>query len=245
MMIQAAGGPGVHPIDFGERRKPIPKWVLGAVALSAMLHVAGGVWLYFQRYETPTAATAANEPPTISVDFFRPKPEPKPLPPTAEPPAPPTPIHETPLRPTPMDTLPATPSDTATPSDSPIVNTVPTEVSSPAGTGTTPVAEPSSPPVIVRPDWVRKPSADQLMRAYPSAAIRTNTTGAVTLNCAVRVDGTLTDCSVRNETPSNMGFGRAAMSLSRFFRMSPQSVNGQAVDGARVNVTTRFTLPED
>lgn len=244
MMIQAAGGPGVVPIEFGQRRRPIPKWVLGAVAASALLHLAGGAWLYFQRYETPVAAPT-QEPPPISLEFFKPRPEPKPLPPTAEPPAPPTPVHQTPLRATTVEPLPATPSDTATPSDSTIVNTTPTEVFASTGTGTAPAVQPTAPPVIVRPDWVRKPSGEQLMRAYPSAAIRTNATGAATLNCAVRVDGTLTDCSVRSETPGGLGFGRAALSLSRYFRMSPQSVNGQAVDGARVNVTTRFTLPEN
>lgn len=243
MMIQAAGGPGVHPIDFGERRKPIPKWVIGAVAASALLHLGGGAWLYFQRYET-AAVAPPDDGPIITVDFFNPPPPPQPQPQTSRP-APPAPVHNTPQRPTTMDPLPATPSDTATPNDGPTVSLQPTEHSIPGGTGSGTLVEPTPPPVIVRPDWVRKPSGDQLMRAYPAAAIRTGATGAVTLNCAVRVDGTLTDCGVRSETPSGLGFGRAAMSLSRYFRMSPQSVNGQAVDGARVNVTTRFTLPED
>lgn len=241
MMIQAAGGPGVHPIDFGERRKPIPKWVIGAVAASALLHLGGGLWLYAQRFEPTMAAPPAPfEGPVIEVEMHRPVL--KPLPPSPTPPAPATPIHQTPLRPTAMDPLPATPSDVTAPPVGPTVSFTPVETTTPEGVGS--VATPPAPPVIVRPDWVRKPSGDQLMRAYPAAAIRNGDTGAATLNCAVRVDGTLTDCSVRNETPGGLGFGRAALSLSRYFRMSPQSVNGQAVDGARVNVTTRFTLPE-
>ena len=113
MMIQAAGGPGVHPIDFGERRKPIPKWVIGAVAASALLHIAGGAWLYFQRYEA-TAAAPPTEPPTMTLDLYTPPPpEPKPAPPTTQPPAAQAPIHATPTPTIPTDTLAATPSDVA------------------------------------------------------------------------------------------------------------------------------------
>ena len=38
MMIRAAGGPGlISPIDFGERKKPIPRWMLGAIGVSVVL----------------------------------------------------------------------------------------------------------------------------------------------------------------------------------------------------------------
>jgi protein TonB len=83
-----------------------------------------------------------------------------------------------------------------------------------------------------------------MMRAYPSAAESRGVSGVANLTCLVRVDGSLTGCAVASETPGNQGFGRAAMSLTRYFRLSPRTVDGQAVDGARVSMAIRFNLPE-
>jgi protein TonB len=99
--------------------------------------------------------------------------------------------------------------------------------------------------VITNPDWVRRPTGEALMRAYPPNAARDGVTGYAQLSCSVRVDGTLTGCAVVEESPGGAGFGRAAMRLSRDFRMSPRTVDGRPVEGARVNATLRFTLPQD
>ena len=52
------------------------------------------------------------------------------------------------------------------------------------------------------------------MRAYPSNAEARGVSGVANLSCLVRVDGSLTGCSVTSETPGNQGFGRAAMGLT-------------------------------
>jgi periplasmic protein TonB len=246
MMMNHAGGPGlVSPLDYGDapRRKLTPT-TLTAVAIVLAAHVGVGIALYYQRFELPLAAPSTPDS-TIKLEFYTPPP---PKPEVApEPPAPNPPIHRpTTVLPT-TATLTVVIPDVPTPATGPAITlTKPIPNPTTEGTGTTPTeAVPAGPPTITNPDWVRKPSGEALMRAYPERAIAANVTGSATLSCTVRVNGTLTDCQVVSETPGGYGFGRAATRLSRDFRMSPRTVDGQAVGGARVTVGIRFTLPED
>ncbi|MBN9479271.1 MAG: TonB family protein [Bordetella sp.] len=217
MMMRIAGGHGVvSPLDFQQRRKPLPGWVWAMIGASALVHVGAGVWLYHQRFELAEA-----------------------------PPAPTPPIHRpTQVVPSNVAPLEVPIAPVVSPDAGPVVNL--TEPAAEPSTGTAVTTQPPRPvPVITHPDWVRRPTADQLMRAYPSAAEARGVSGMAELSCLVRVDGGLTGCAVTSETPGGQGFGRAAMSLSRYFRLSPRTVDGQAVDGARVTMAIRFDMPRD
>jgi len=241
MMITTAGGPGlVSPFDYNERKTPRftrTTWI--AVAIVAAGHVAAGAALYYQRFEM--AAPIQAEPKPIDIELFTPpKPKPpEPLPAPAQPPAPNTLMNELPAPPATNTVVHMVQGETVAEG-----STISTFEKAPTPVMDAPrVTVPPAPPaVITSPSWIRQPSADQLMRAYPDRALRAEVGGLATVNCLVQPNGRVADCNLTSETPGGYGFGRAAEGLTRYFQISPRTVNGAAV-GSRVNIAIRFNPP--
>lgn len=243
MMIKTAGGPGlVSPIDFHERKTPrFSKATWVAVGIVVTAHVGLGAALYYQRFEMPAIAAPPSSTP-FDITVIRP--EPKPLPdPKPVPPSPPnTRTNDTPAPPDNVETVDVVRGETVADESTTINLTSETPEPVNNATATEPVRQP--PAIIRNPSWSRQPSADQMMRAYPERAIATGMSGLASLNCLVLPTGAVTDCNVTQETPGGYGFGRAAQSLSRHFRVNPRTVNG-AAEGSRVSINLRFTPPAD
>ncbi|MBS0294727.1 MAG: TonB family protein [Proteobacteria bacterium] len=111
----------------------------------------------------------------------------------------------------------------------------------PAAVPAAPAATPSQ-GLIRRPDWIGLPNVDDLDRHYPDLAKTLEIDGRVVLDCVVTVTGTLTDCRVTAETPPDIGFGAATLSLASRFKMRSQTPDGLSVGGAHVWLPVRWTL---
>ncbi|MBL8771962.1 MAG: TonB family protein [Phenylobacterium sp.] len=89
------------------------------------------------------------------------------------------------------------------------------------------------------PDWLRRPTPDQLLAVFPTEAYRRGQSGKAAISCVISVQGTLTDCVTVEESPVGAGFGGAAIALTPQFLMRPAMRAGKPVPSG-VNIPIHF-----
>ena len=95
--------------------------------------------------------------------------------------------------------------------------------------------------MIQRPDWVRKPTGDDVAWVYPERAQRLELGGKAVIACDVNTQGALTGCRVVSEDPPGEGFGDAALKLAKQFQMTPSRDPDHL---ATVTIPIVFKVPE-
>ncbi|WP_430419406.1 TonB family protein [Phenylobacterium sp.] len=220
------------PFDFAPRGRRTPGKTTLIVTVSLGVHAAVAAYLAMMQFAPPEAPEVIDSPP-MTVDVWTP-PRPPPSPEEARPVTKPVQLHApTPTSaPTDVAPLPVDPKPAPEAPIGPLASLTPGLI-----------AQPSPPdPIIRNPTWLKRPGAREFERFYPDREMRMETEGRAVLNCMVTASGSVTGCKVASLTPANSGFGDAALKLSRYFVMSPRTVDGQAVEGGQVSIPITFNL---
>ena len=98
-------------------------------------------------------------------------------------------------------------------------------------------------PTFKPPEWLRRPTAQDLLSVWPAAAFKGGQGGKAVIACDTTVEGTLRGFRVLSESPAGLGFGAAAMALAPQFLMKPATKAGVPV-ASRVQIPVDFQRPD-
>lgn len=87
-------------------------------------------------------------------------------------------------------------------------------------------------PFDTGPDWLRRPTQEELLVLWPHEAAKDGIGGRAVINCLVDVRGSAYDCVAIEENPPGKGFGAAAIGLAQQFQFRPAKLHGEAVISA-------------
>ncbi len=103
------------------------------------------------------------------------------------------------------------------------------------------LAQAPEPPML---NWVKRPTGNDFAKHYPVKAAERGISGASALCCVVREDGSL-DCRSAAEAPAGLGFGAAAVKISRAFRISKADAIALRGRTARLEIPLTFRMYGD
>lgn len=93
---------------------------------------------------------------------------------------------------------------------------------------------------IVELDWIKRPTGEDFANHYPSKAASKGLAARVVMSCSATAGGTLSNCTIVEEFPADIGFGEAVLKMAPLFRMRPTTKSGQPVAGGTVRIPMRF-----
>jgi len=98
--------------------------------------------------------------------------------------------------------------------------------------------------MIAKPEWLRRPTGDEITGQFPSQALDRSISGRAEMLCTVRIDTSLEACDLTSEWPYGMGFGQAAVRMFvKGGRVRPRTVEGKPVGNGRIRISVRFINP--
>ncbi len=95
--------------------------------------------------------------------------------------------------------------------------------------------------MLDHPTWAQAPSTADWNQAYPAEA--GNAEGYAVAHCQVVKFGGLSRCQITKETPTKLGFGNAALLLTRKFQLTPDLAKPRRGEDVWVDVPIRFAPP--